>query len=144
MRDRHRITIEASRFRDKRPVNKLQLPFTPDKGEIRAEILARFLQTDGKKKKKKNGARLDTKERCVPAQFIDTPFISPIAETFFRSKKKKRKKKRERAACRRRIKAPYPRLVSRATVASLLTTNNDRFREILLDFLPETPRDPRS
>lgn len=75
-----RVTIEASRFRDKRPVNKLQLPFTPDKGEIQAEIFARLLRA---------------KERCVPAQFIDTrpPFIPPIAETL---EKKRRKEKNAR------------------------------------------------
>lgn len=72
-----RVTIEASRFRDKRPVNKLQLPFTPDKGEIQAEIFVR------------------AKERCVPAQFIDTrpPFIPPIAEML---EKKRRKEKNAR------------------------------------------------
>lgn len=59
-------------------------------------------------------------------------------------KKGRKQKRRQRAACRR-IKAPPPsstRLSShRITVASLLTTNNDRFRGILRfeDFLPARP-----
>lgn len=76
--------MEASRFRDKRSVNKLELPFTwyPDKGEIHGARDSAGLGPSSsvetrRKKSLELGHGLETKAQCGPVfQLVAGQFIA--------------------------------------------------------------------